>query len=346
MKTEKPPGGRSKAGSERMAKLSPEERKALARKAAVERWKKARSNSPGENAESQPLTPEVMSSIPSDLPVAKWPGKLQIGIACYVLDDERRIISRTGATDFLTEGKGGGNLESYTRIQALQKYLPHDIAEQMVEFLLPGVVNKSVKGMEAEVFVELCRAYVNAWSAGDLQSDAQVAMAKKATVLLGACAKIGLIAMIDEATGYQNQRPFDALQLKFQLFLAEEMRRWEKTFPDELWEQFGRLTGWKGSLHQRPKYWGKLVMELIYQYLDSDVAEWLRENVPKPMHGRNYHQWMSEQFGLKKLIEQIWKVIGIASACSDMAELRNKMQELYGKAPGFQFRLKLGPPVN
>ena len=75
-------------------------------------------------------------------------------------------------------------------------------------------------------------------------------------MLLAACAKVGLIALIDEATGYQRDRPVDALQFKLRLYLAEEMRKWEKTFPDELWEQFGRLTGWQGSLHSRPKYWG------------------------------------------------------------------------------------------
>jgi hypothetical protein len=34
---------------------------------------------------------------------------------------------------------------------------------------------------------------------------------------------------------------------------------------------------------------------------------------PKPRHGENYFQWMNEQYGLKKLIEHIWKVVGIAS---------------------------------
>jgi hypothetical protein len=54
---------------------------------------------------------------------------------------------------------------------------------------------------------------------------------------------------------------------------------------------------------------------------------------------------------LKRLVEHIWKVIGVASTCKTMPELRRKMQELYGKAPGFHFELKLvgdrrrDPPV-
>jgi len=82
------------------------------------------------------------------------------------------------------------------------------------------------------------------------------------------------------------------------------MRKWERTFPEQLWAEFGRLTNWKGSVHsQRPRYFGKLVMELVYDYLDKDVADWLRENAPEPRRGQNYHQWLSSQYGLKKLTE-------------------------------------------
>jgi hypothetical protein len=348
---EKITDGRVRSGKARMEKLSPEARRELARNAAQERWKRQRISRsagtmpPGEMGhvdDMDAIEPEVISNITSSLPIAQWPGELDIGIACYVLDDGRRIISRTGATEFLTGGKGGGNLESYTGVQTLREYIPGDLPGQMIEFVMPGVVNKTVKGMEADTFLEICRAYVTAWQHGKLDgSEAQQKIAMKAAVLSAACAKVGLTALIDEATGYQYERPGDALALKLKLFLAEEMRKWDRTFPDQLWEQFGRLTNWKGAIHSRPKYWGKLVMELIYEYLDPDVAQWLRDNAPKPKKGKNYHQWLSEQYGLKKLIEHIWKVIGVASTCDTMDELRTRMQEIYGKRPGFQFTLKL-----
>ena len=132
------------------------------------------------------------------------------------------------------------------------------------------------------------------------------------------------------------------MQIKLRLFLEEEMRKWEKTFPDELWREFGRLTNWSGNAHQRPKYWGKLVIELVYEYLDRDVAEWLKKNAPKPRHGQNYHQWLSGQYGLKKLLEHIWMLIGMASACQSMGELRRRMAEKYGRQP-IQLTLYLPP---
>jgi hypothetical protein len=291
---------------------------------------------------------EVLSSENEDppIPLAQWPGILKIGsveLPVYVLDDGRRVISRTGAITVLTGKDSGGNIQSYLGAGALKNYLPEDWPDQLMEFKLPGVHNKTVRGMAAETFLDICRAYVRALSDDALETERQVDLAMKAGMFLAACAKVGLVALIDEATGYQYERPEDALQFKLRLFLEEEMRKWEATFPDELWREFGRLTNWHGQIMHRPKYWGKLVLELIYDYLDADVAQWLREHNPKPQKGRNHHQWLSSQYGLKKLTEHIWMVIGLARACESMPELKQRMADIYGRQPVL-FTMYLPPP--
>ncbi|MGH9054386.1 MAG: carph-isopro domain-containing protein, partial [Acidimicrobiales bacterium] len=74
------------------------------------------------------LVPAVEGPVRGDvLPVAQHPGTLVVGdfhLNCYVLDDGRRIISRTSATEFLTDGRGGGNFESYVEVKTLEPYLP------------------------------------------------------------------------------------------------------------------------------------------------------------------------------------------------------------------------------
>lgn len=289
-------------------------------------------NSPGANAAKK-----RRSERDSKVPRAEHWGDLEIAdgleIACYVLDDDRRVISRTGATDVLTDGKGGGNLESYLYVAALKSYLPEDFPGSLIEFELSHVVNKTVTGMEADTFLEICRAYVTALKEGALKTESQLAIAIRAAAFLASCAKVGLTALIDECTGFQYVRADNALRIKLKVYLADEMRKWEKTFPDELWREFGRLTNWKGSLNNRPKYWGHLVNELVYDYLDRDVAEWLRANVPRPRGRETYHQWLNEQFGLKRLIEHIWLLVGMASACYGMPELRRRMGEKFGGIP-------------
>lgn len=282
------------------------------------------------------------------LPLGMFPGTLIVGdgpndsLKCYVLDDGRRVISRVGATSFLSQKVGHGDLEGYLRAQSLRPFLPLRWQEELIDFALPGVTHKRVAGLRAETFFELCRGLMNARDNGDL-SKTQIEMSKRATAFIIACSKIGLISLIDEVTGYQYERAEDALQFKLKLFLQEEMREWEKTFPDELWIEFGRLTGWEGAVSSRPKYWGKLVMELVYGYLDADVAHWLKENAPSPRKGQNYHQWLNDQYGLKKLTEHIWLLIGVASTCNSMSELRQQMAFKFDKVP-LQMTIFTDPP--
>jgi hypothetical protein len=84
-------------------------------------------------------------------------------------------------------------------------------------------------------------------------------------------------------------------------------------------------------------------MELVYDYLDADVAKWLRENAPEARKGQNYHQWLSSQYGLKRLTEHIWMVIGMAATCQSLPELRQRLAERFGKHP-VQFTLFMDPP--
>jgi P63C domain len=298
--------------------------------------------------------PEVVAPRRDHLPYALASAVLTVGddedgveapeIACYNLSDGRRVLSRTSALGALAAAEDvnlGGDLIRY--VKPAEKHLRVSLEDELIEFTLDNVSNKRVLGITAECFLEICRAFVRAREAGDLATERQEQIAKNAGAFLAACANVGLIALIDEATGYQYTRAEDALRVKLRAYLEQEMRRWEKTFPDELWIEFGRLTGWKGGVQSRPKYWGRLVNELVYQYLDPDVYDWLKNNAPPPREGQNYHQWLTSNYGLKKLIEHIWMLVGMASACSTMEELRRRMAAKFGKEP-FQLMLFLDPP--
>jgi P63C domain len=292
----------------------------------------------------------------SELPEARYRGYLSLTdyeIPCYVLSTGQRVIGRTSATELMTGIRGGGDLEKYLGVVALRPFIRlEDVQERMVSFRLPEVegLERRVKGLPADLLIEIFQGLVAALEASSRPesphprlSQRQAEMAIKASMVLAACAKVGLDALIDEATGYQYERAQDALEVKLRAYLSDELRKWEKTFPDELWVEFARLTGWQGAVTKRPKYWGKLVMELVYEYLDAEVAQWLRDNAPEPRHRQNYHQWLSGQYGLKKLVEHLWMLIGVAKTCETITELRDKMAALNGRVP-IQLRLYLPPP--
>lgn len=278
------------------------------------------------------LEPTVVKTEPG-MPFAKHMGVLSLGqnkIDCYVLATGERVITLLATIRAIAQ-KERGDLAGYIGVEALKPFIDADlILAETVDFSIPGT-QLIGRGVKAEQFLEICNAYVNALAAGKLSTERQREIAVNCSILLSACAKVGLIALIDEATGYQYERAEDALQVKLRAFIAEELRAWEKTFPDELWEEFGRLTNWTGALHSRPKWWGKLVTELIYDTLDPDVAEYLKEN--KPPTNVRWFQQLTENVGVRQLVSRCYEVIGMAKMCKDMGELRQKVAEHYGKKP-------------
>ncbi len=174
-----------------------------------------------------------------------------IELPCYVVSTGQKLIGRTAATEMLSGFKAQGDLDGCLRSKNLQPYISiEEVRERLVDFRLPEVeqLGRAVKGLPADLLIDICQALVRALQDSQLDPPAvkltprQVSMAINASMFLAACAKIGLDVLIDEATGYQYVRSEDALQVKLRAYLEDEMRKWEKTFPDELWVEFGRLT--------------------------------------------------------------------------------------------------------
>lgn len=273
--------------------------------------------------------PEYTDQFPTS-PFAKWRGQIDLGgdpIDCYVLDTKQRVIALRSAI-WAFSGTDSGKLGNYIGVSALKPFLNSDlILGELIEFSIPGTQFRG-NGMTTEHFELICRGYVQALYEGANLTDRQREIAIKCAVITAGLTRTGLDALIDEATGYQYERSEDALQVKLRAFIAEELRAWEKTFPDELWEEFGRLTNWRGPLNSRPKYWGKLVIELIYDTLDPDVARYLRENRPPP--GIHWHRNLTEDTGVRALVSRCYEVVGLAKSCHTMTELRHKVSHHYG----------------
>lgn len=340
-------------GVARAEALADARRSEIARDAARARWAKKREVEPTDESHDELSSEEVLEPSPA-MPIARWRGALNlmgVDVPVYVLDNGLKIIGRTSATELLTGIKGGGALEKYIGVKSLEAFINKDLVlERLVPFRLLEVegLEKAVKGLPHDLMIEVCQGFVAALQASLTRGSAQKLtlrqqeMAVKASMFLSACAKVGLEALIDEATGYQYERPDDALQIKLKAFIAEELRAWEKTFPDDLWIEFGRLTNWRGALHSRPKWWGRLVIELIYDTLDPDVADYIKAN--KPPMGVKWHSMLTDNIGVRQLVSRCYEVIGMAKTCTDMRELRDKVAQHYGRHP-VQFRMYFDGPI-
>jgi hypothetical protein len=259
-------------------------------------------NPDSSNKEESYHIKDMPAELVERLPFAKWRGQIDLGgheVDVYVLNDKTRVMS-SGSTTNAIANVERGSLQDYIGQKSLNSFIDKEkILQETIRFTIPGTQWVAL-GITTENFELICRGYVQALYQGARLTDRQREIAIKAAVLTTGLTRTGLDALIDEATGYQYERAEDALQVKLRAFIADELRAWEKTFPDELWEEFGRLTGWKTPLQNRPKWWGKLVIEMIYDTLDPDVAEYLKEN--KPPAGVRWHQQLTENHGARQLV--------------------------------------------
>lgn len=331
--------GASKGGKARASVLTPEERKEIAQKAIRTRWAKAKgipleeyeqvSDSPGQ----QVAVTSQETKVSNGLPISLFPGELEIGnvkLPCHVLDNGKRVIAQYGVVKVLSN-RDSGNLMRYLSANNLSKYIdPGQVSQQTIRFKIPGTQYEAI-GYEATLLVEICDAYLKARDDGVLYPN-QLKLAQQAEIVMRACAKVGIVALIDEATGYQKVRADNALRLKLQAFISDDLQEWVRMFPQEFFQELARLENVRYSPRTRPIRWGKYVMAFVYNAVDKDVAEELKRRIPNPQHGQNLHQLLRD-YGKDMVSAQLYQVLGVMKTCRDMNEFRRKFDYVFKKLP-------------
>src|SRR5207253_5846641 len=115
-------------------------------------------------------------------------------------------------------------------------------------------------------------------------------------MLMRGLARVGIVALVDEATGYQEIRDRQALQLILDRFLRKELAAWAKRFPDEFYQQIFRLRRWtwKGMSVNRPQVVAYYTKDFIYSRLAPGILKELEDRTPKDEKGvrkAKMHQW-------------------------------------------------------
>lgn len=271
---------------------------------------------------------------PSTAVTAEFPGILKLGdleLPCFVLSDKRRVLIQREVINLLTGNRKGG-FERYTNSAKVREFMPAKFVDQphrnvTITF---RVGSRLAYGYEAEDVVGICEAYLKARQAGGLNSQ-QLDIADKAEIFIRACAKVGIVALIDEATGYQAVRDSDELQVKLTAYIAKDLNEWTRTFPTEFFLQLYRLEGLTPPqpLRTYPQRFGRYVMNFVYDTLDPDVADWLRENNPNPQGQEHHHQWLTKDFGYLKLKDHLYQVIGIMKVSPTMEAFRENLARAF-----------------
>jgi len=298
--------GKAKGGKAAAALLTPEERKERALKGANARWKTA----------------------DGEMPEAVRDGQLQIGdvfIDCYVLKDGRRLFHKRGLAKALGLKSEGGNafMKSMGR-KSLGSVITGSLREKIDNPVIFKPLNGDpAHGYEGIFIIELCDAIWEAGRDGKLSSS-QMFLAKQSEIIVRSSAKVGIVALIDEATGYIKDKQKDEYRELFKEFIRNECREWEREFPDQFFDMLYRMYNLKRNKDAKtkhPQFFGRFIRKYLYAPLANSkgaILEMLDEKNPVVYKsgGRKYKMFtfLTDEIGLPAFRAHMWQIIGIGNA--------------------------------
>lgn len=335
----------AKGGIARAEKLSKRELSESGRKAAEARWG-------------------------ADLPQASHDGPLQIGdavLVAAVLQNGKRLLAQgtflkaIGRSRTPKAGTGGlttvDGLPFFLQAEILKPFISEELSSSTTPIFFRLRSGQRAVGYDAMLLPMVCQVYLRLRN--DLNEKIRTrdhAIQKSATaslkqydhiitacdVLVQGLAMRGIIALVDDATGYRaNQAKEDMLRVIAQ-YIAPDLRRWTQKFPPEFFEEIYRLYGWEykpGSI-KHPQYVGKLINKYVYEPLPPGVLEAMRNTVPKNESGaRTAKLWqtLSIGTGIPHLDRQIADIYMMMRLSVDKDELANNFERLFGQ----QLQLRL-----
>jgi hypothetical protein len=161
--------------------------------------------------------------------------------------------------------------------------------------------DRLVRGYDASVLVAVCNVWLRAREEGELQAQ-QLGKAQKAEILMRALADTGIVALVDEVTGYEKVRPQNALQKYLELIIRKELAAWTKKFPDEFYENIYKLKNWvwPGMSKNRYSVVGHYTNDLVFERIAPGLVRELQSKTPRDERGHRrdrMHQWLTEDVG-------------------------------------------------
>ncbi|MCY4355704.1 MAG: P63C domain-containing protein [Truepera sp.] len=247
-----------------------------------------------------------------------------VEIPCYVLEDETRVLSQGGFLQAIGRSRspkaGTGGVDNppvFLAPKNLEPFVSRELLVSTTPIPFQTTEGRKGYGYLATLLPGVCEVYLEARDAGALLPSQQH-MAVRAEVLIRGLARVGIISLVDEATGYQELREQRALATILEKFIARELQPWTKTFPYEFYEQIFRLKGWDGPKgKKRPQVIGHYTNDFVYARIAPGVLEELKRinpTLPTGRRGSTHHQWFTPDLGHPKLKEHLAAVIALMRA--------------------------------
>lgn len=279
----------------------------------------------------------------NSFPRATHEAPIQIGkwsAFAFVLETEPplRVIAKESAFTILSSRAGDKLAESIQKLKVHAALRGHAFSNSEFDFTNPikfrRLSGKIEEGFDAEGLVEACRFLLKAREFGVLRTRSHFAAAQAAEALIVSISKVGVTALIDEATGFQRDRDRDALRKLLDKYLRKEHAKWAKRFPDEFYSEIFRLKHWqwKGMSINRPSIVGTYTRDIVYARIAPAILHELERLNPKTEDGHRkvkHHQWMTEDVGHPALNNHLQGVLAILRASTTWRGFNQLLKRAY-----------------
>lgn len=277
--------------------------------------------------------------VTDELPKATHSGKLSIGgleVDCYVLENGQRVLHKRGMAMALGLSTRGGSAFMRTiSSKGIASIISQELREKIDNPIIFIPKSQPGHGYEADILVDICWSIIEAKNSGKLYNN-QEALAKQAEIIVKSVAKVGMVALVDEATGYQYDRTRNALEKILEKFISVELCKWAKTFPDDFYKEMFRLRNWQyiPLSAYRPGVVGHYTNDLVYERLAPGILDELKRITPKNGSGKRSQklfQRLTEDVGHPRLREHLSAVIALMKASSTWDQFYDMVQKALPK---------------
>ena len=260
-----------------------------------------------------------------------------VEISCYVLEDEMRVFSQRGLTGAIGLNPDAGfRMPQLMGSNVFKSIINKDLDAGLKSPILfkNPVGGGNIYGYPATILPDICKVVLEARRQGLLHPK-QEAFAERCQMLIEGLATVGVIALVDEATGYQEIREKRALATILEKYIAKEMQPWTKTFQIEFYQQICRLREWPNVYAiKRPSVIGKYTNDIVYERLAPGVMDELRKQnpmLPAGYRANKHHQWFTPEFGHPKLREHLSAVIALMVAATSWEGFKRSLTKVFPK---------------
>jgi hypothetical protein len=315
-------------GYARADALTSEERKGIARKAALARWD-------------------------ANVPQATHEGIVHFGdvaLSAAVLPNGKRLLTQATFLRALGRSRspkaGTGVLSTvdgipfFLQAEALKPFISEDLLASTSPIFYRELSGRRAVGYEAELLPGVAEVYLKLRDAyleeGKPISRQYAHIIRACDLIMRGLARVGIVALVDEATGYQEVRDRQALQVILDKYLTDEWAKWTKTFPDDYYQELFRLHGitYPGLKMQKPSYVGHWTNDIVYSRLAPGILQELKKKNPRNESGnrsRKHHQHFTKDYGHPELREHLSKVVFLMKACTSWSDFKKRLDRAVPK---------------